>query len=726
MSRNHNFHQDDPRRRAGGDGNDGPNPSTGNGDMLKSVYDTNDDGRVNSADHANTATTADDLDTTGVDFNMYYGTNELGTVGFHLLPIGEEAETFLALSDTPADYSGMAGKILKVTVGEDGIEFADDASGVTTFVALTDTPADFSGQTGKMLVVNGAEDALEFQAVPSAGASDFTDLGDVPASYSGQGGKVVKVNVGETGLEFATEGSGQAITTKTTADTGELPSWAAWIADTSGGALSRAMPTSPEDGEEVTVFDAQENAETNNITLTVTGPTTIQSGTIATNGQSKKWRYDSSGDVWDLVFSDAPSGGGGGGSTVEYFEVVVAASKIEEDLTDFPLVLESCTNIPFPIEMFTVGTPSTISVELDDGTALDTVVAVHDVGTLHCRIHVKTDLSSTTDNVFHVHWNKAPTLTANPFASYGSVVPFYNIKSEFEIVDYADPDATFGVSSAGYDDEAFRDDVYNIPYATHRINASLSSALSTDELYGIVGLKNFITSQRTAVELRTLNLVETQSILTTTSSRKNQGVQDTSNGGTVSSGTNDLRSPIGDLCVVTMGNDSNAPLRTVMTDGLAETYNSSASGALTAGEDFTEYRIGSTYTGSSGLYGSIKEVRWRDGIPNLAYQKAEALNIKQDLVEHYHDTPAIPADYLGFGDYNGITKSPTVLEDEYTRATIQSVEGLSGNEYDWIENFTVTVPVAGDLSDPDLYWKLDGIVDDSDNNLSAIILIFCC
>lgn len=104
----------------------------------------------------------------------------------------------------------------------------------------------------------------------------------------------------------------QLKTVKTTDNTGELPAWAAWVADTSTLALSRPMPTAPTDGMEVTVHDINGNAETNNITLTVTPPTTIAQPVISTNSQSKKWRYDATGDVWDLVFSSAPAGGGGG------------------------------------------------------------------------------------------------------------------------------------------------------------------------------------------------------------------------------------------------------------------------------------------------------------------------------------------------------------------------------------------------------------------------------
>lgn len=42
--------------------------------------------------------------------------------------------------------------------------------GATTFLELTDTPASYSGQAGKVPVVNSGENALEFQSLPSGGS----------------------------------------------------------------------------------------------------------------------------------------------------------------------------------------------------------------------------------------------------------------------------------------------------------------------------------------------------------------------------------------------------------------------------------------------------------------------------------------------------------------------------------------------------------------------------
>ena len=307
MSRNTNFHQPDPRRKGNGDGNDGPNPSTGNGDMLKSVNDSNDDGRVDSADFAeesNTAVAVKNAVTAG--FNKYYGTDVLGNVGFFDLPSG-----------------GGGG-------------------GATTFVELNDTPPSYLAAAGYMVVVKGDESGLEFLPVPAAGVTTFTGLSDTPADYTGQAGKIVQVKGDETGLQFVsppTNSGGQDLTVKTVADTGILPNWASWIADTTGSALSREMPSSPSDGEEVSVIDVNGNAETNNVTLTVNAPTTIVQPLLDKNNQSKKWRYDSVGDVWDLVFNNASADGGGGaaatGASLDQHVTVVTVARLagEEHIT---------------------------------------------------------------------------------------------------------------------------------------------------------------------------------------------------------------------------------------------------------------------------------------------------------------------------------------------------------------------------------------------------------
>jgi hypothetical protein len=107
-----------------------------------------------------------------------------------------ETDTILSLDDTPASYSGAAGQVLKVNIGETAMEFAAD-TGVTEFTGLTDTPANYSGASGTSVKVNGTGTALEFVG------DLFTGHTDTPSSYAGAALQGVRVNAGETALEFA-------------------------------------------------------------------------------------------------------------------------------------------------------------------------------------------------------------------------------------------------------------------------------------------------------------------------------------------------------------------------------------------------------------------------------------------------------------------------------------------------------------------------------------------
>jgi hypothetical protein len=136
--------------------------------MLKSVYDTDDDGKVGSAQTADTATSANTateaVDITGAasaGINHYYGTDSGGSPGLHALPILVDSAVWTGLLDTPASYSGQAGKSVVVKGAEDGLEFA--AAGGGTYLALTDTPANFTGAAEQIPVVNAGETALAFE-----------------------------------------------------------------------------------------------------------------------------------------------------------------------------------------------------------------------------------------------------------------------------------------------------------------------------------------------------------------------------------------------------------------------------------------------------------------------------------------------------------------------------------------------------------------------------------
>ena len=80
---------------------------------------------------------------------------------------GAGRTTFVSLNDTPSSYTGEAGKLAAVNVGETALEFIDPPSG--TFLGLTDvTNTTYTGQAGKLVVVNSGETGLEFAAGATA------------------------------------------------------------------------------------------------------------------------------------------------------------------------------------------------------------------------------------------------------------------------------------------------------------------------------------------------------------------------------------------------------------------------------------------------------------------------------------------------------------------------------------------------------------------------------
>jgi len=102
-------------------------------------------------------------------------------------------------------------------VGKDGTPCSD-----TEFIALKDTPSDYTGNKGKIVAVKDTEDGVEFIDPPSGGdggASNFTDLNDTPSDYNNSANKFVKVNADANGLEFVDE----AIPAKST-DLSDMPS----------------------------------------------------------------------------------------------------------------------------------------------------------------------------------------------------------------------------------------------------------------------------------------------------------------------------------------------------------------------------------------------------------------------------------------------------------------------------------------------------------------------
>jgi len=96
---------------------------------------------------------------------------------------------FTDLTDVQNDYTGHGGKVVRVNIAEEGLEFATSGSGggVDYFTDLLDTPPDYSGYGGNLLAVNEAENAIEFIPIPTSGSA-AGHITIFPESYSALGG----------------------------------------------------------------------------------------------------------------------------------------------------------------------------------------------------------------------------------------------------------------------------------------------------------------------------------------------------------------------------------------------------------------------------------------------------------------------------------------------------------------------------------------------------------
>ena len=147
--------------------------------------------------------------------------------------------SFTDLDDTPANYTGQAGKYTKVNVGETALEFGtidlslyylkteintlskvetiytkdiidSDELAALKFIDLADTPAAYDN--GKY--AKSTADGIVWDDPAGGGASTFLELTDTPGSYGGHGLEILRVNGIQTGVEF----SGVAIETTLTVD----------------------------------------------------------------------------------------------------------------------------------------------------------------------------------------------------------------------------------------------------------------------------------------------------------------------------------------------------------------------------------------------------------------------------------------------------------------------------------------------------------------------------
>lgn len=149
---------------------------------------------------------------------------------------GAAATTFLALTDTPANYTSAANKYVKVNAGSTALEFvtgiqSSDLSAISINSLSDVDTATAAPSVGQVLKWNGTNWVPAADATSGGGGTNadtldgfdssyflnynnltntptainnFLALTDTPDSFSGQGGRFVKVNAGATALEFAT------------------------------------------------------------------------------------------------------------------------------------------------------------------------------------------------------------------------------------------------------------------------------------------------------------------------------------------------------------------------------------------------------------------------------------------------------------------------------------------------------------------------------------------
>lgn len=125
--------------------------STGNGDMLKSVYDTNDNGKVDKAEQADNAIEVVGVNTAGV--NSYYGTNLSGDVGFHPVHLGSSDANKVIVNEFTVSSA------LKGGLFQPGPTFCFVYTGTGTATLTLPNIATFSqGSDVQFYVVNHAKD----------------------------------------------------------------------------------------------------------------------------------------------------------------------------------------------------------------------------------------------------------------------------------------------------------------------------------------------------------------------------------------------------------------------------------------------------------------------------------------------------------------------------------------------------------------------------------------
>ena len=252
--------------------------------------------------------------------------NDIGTGG-------GGASAFTDLTDTPADYSGAAGKLIKVNPTGDALIFGDPSG---SSVAWGDITGTISAQTDLAPAAIGAATAvqgtladtalqpadiatgtitpktgdLDFNSLGGSGASDFVSLTDTPADYSGASEQVVRVNTEGTALEYHT---------LTASDVGAEPADATILKDADIGVSVQAY-----DVDIPTVAVSQSEAEAGTETAVRSwSPERVKQAIVALTVPTSFpfYKTDGSSDPIELVDII-------GGKAIPFFESAGSANNI--------------------------------------------------------------------------------------------------------------------------------------------------------------------------------------------------------------------------------------------------------------------------------------------------------------------------------------------------------------------------------------------------------------
>lgn len=192
----------------------------GGGDMLKSVYDIDEDGIVDNSERLEASTKAQVQDHIPKAHSLGGAQHNADTL----------ANLNAKVSDATLDDSGSSRPAQAHNLGGSKHN-ADTLANLNTKISdatLDDSGASRTPIAHKTSHENAGGDEINVGGLSGeladAQKSNFLKLSDTPASYAGGGGKAVKVKIAEDGLEFITLGDG-----------GEVPSglivmWAGSIA----------------------------------------------------------------------------------------------------------------------------------------------------------------------------------------------------------------------------------------------------------------------------------------------------------------------------------------------------------------------------------------------------------------------------------------------------------------------------------------------------------------